>query len=107
MWVSVFRRTPFLEAARSRSLKPPRVLVVQVRSPCEDEYLAMLAYLATKEQFLKDAPVIEDIVKDNVYQKLNLRVGESEFNAWRNSLGNAMAHVMHSDKIPSDSGVSY
>lgn len=66
----------------------------------------MLAYLATKEQFLKDAPVIEDIVKDNVYQKLNLRVGESEFNAWRNSLGNAMAHVMHSDKIPSDSGVA-
>jgi hypothetical protein len=49
----------------------------------------MLAYLASKQQFLQDAPVIEDKVSEKVKELLNLTVGRSEFEAWRNSLGNA------------------
>jgi len=66
----------------------------------------MLAYLATKEQFLKDAPKIEDLVRDEVKKKLNLNVGPSEYQAWRNSLGNAMFHAMNTDSIPSEVGVA-
>ena len=46
----------------------------------------MLAYLATKQQFLRDAPVIENKVAAAVLAKLGMRVGEPERNAWRNSL---------------------
>ena len=66
----------------------------------------MLAYLATKEQFLKDAPTIEDIVKSAVKKNLNLSVGQAEYNAWRNSLGNAMSHAMNSPDIPNDSAIA-
>lgn len=66
----------------------------------------MLAYLATKEQFLSDAPQIEDIVKKSVFEKLNLNVGKSEYEAWRNSLGNAMFHVINGSQIPDDAGVA-
>ena len=66
----------------------------------------MLAYVATKNQFLDDAATIEDIVREQVRQKLNIRVGESEYRAWRNSLGNAMSHVMRSNLIPDDVGVA-
>lgn len=66
----------------------------------------MLAYLATKEQFLKDAPRIEDLVRDEVKRKLNLNVSASEYQSWRNSLGNAMYHAMNTDLIPGDAGVA-
>lgn len=66
----------------------------------------MLAYVATKKDFLDDAATIEDIVREKVRQKLNIRVGESEYRAWRNSLGNAMTHVMRSSVIPEDVGVA-
>ena len=66
----------------------------------------MLAYVATKNQFLDDAATIEDIVREQVRQKLNIRVGESEYRAWRNSLGNSMSHVMRSNLIPDDVGVA-
>lgn len=66
----------------------------------------MLAYLATKGQFLRDAPEIEDIVSAQVLAKLNLRVGQAEYQAWRNSLGNAMFHVMDTKSIPDDAGVA-
>ena len=66
----------------------------------------MLAYLATKEQFLADAHVIEDKVSDAVKQNLGFRVSPNEVNSWRNSLGNAMVHVMSSSKIPADAGVA-
>ena len=64
----------------------------------------MLAYLSTKKQFLFDAPIIEDLVRDAVKKNLHFDVGESEYLSWRNSLGNAMSHVLHSDEIPDDSG---
>lgn len=66
----------------------------------------MLAYLATKKQFLLDAHVIEDKVRDAVRENLHIGVSPNELNSWRNSLGNAMVHVMNSPKIPNDVGVA-
>jgi DUF2075 family protein len=66
----------------------------------------MLAYLASKTQFLKDAPVIEDKVSEAVSKKFNIKVGNSEYLSWRNSLGNAMSNVMRSDGIPDDAGIA-
>jgi len=66
----------------------------------------MLAYLATKAQFLIDAPNIEDKVKDAIFKHLHLRVAPAEYNSWRNSLGNAMFHVMNSNVIPDDAAVA-
>jgi DUF2075 family protein len=66
----------------------------------------MLAYLATKEQFLSDAHVIEDKVRDAVKANLGIGVSPNEVNSWRNSLGNAMVHVMSSSKIPADAGIA-
>ncbi len=66
----------------------------------------MLAYLASKEQFLKDAPTIDDIVAAQVKKNLNISVGHSETQSWRNSLGNAMFHVMSDTSIPNDSTVA-
>lgn len=66
----------------------------------------MLAYVATKAQFLEDAPVIEDKVREAVKSHLKLRVGDAEYQAWRNSLGNAMSHVMRDRRIPDDAAVA-
>lgn len=66
----------------------------------------MLAYVATKSQFLKDAPVIEDRVRDAVLANLNINVGFAEYQSWKNSLGNAMSHVMNDPAIPGDSAVA-
>ena len=66
----------------------------------------MLAYLATKDQFLLDAPTIEDKVKDEVKRKLGHSVGDAEYASWRNSLGNAMYHAMNTADIPGDAGVA-
>ena len=66
----------------------------------------MLAYLASKTQFLRDAPVIEDKVAEAVVKKFNIKVGNSEYLSWRNSLGNAMSNVMRSDGIPDDAGIA-
>ncbi|MBW8078178.1 MAG: DUF2075 domain-containing protein [Gallionella sp.] len=68
----------------------------------------MLAYVATKDQFLQDAPVIEDLVRDKVQSELGINISRnsSEYLSWRNSLGNAMYHVIHSSRLPSDAGVA-
>lgn len=66
----------------------------------------MIAYLATKKQFLADAPSIDDIVARHVRKNLNLSVGASEMASWRNSLGNAMFHVMSDQGIPDDASVA-
>ena len=66
----------------------------------------MLAYVATKEQFLLDAHVIEDKVRESVKEKLGIGVGPNEITSWRNSLGNAMVHVMNSPRIPDDVGIA-
>ena len=66
----------------------------------------MLAYLSTKDQFLLDAPTIEDKVRAEVKRKLGHNVGDAEYSSWRNSLGNAMYHVMNTDEIPGEAGVA-
>lgn len=69
----------------------------------------MIVYQSTKSGFLNDASNgIEDIVRDRVREKLNIdiKVGSSEYNSWKNSLGDAMYKVMQTDKIPDDSGVA-
>ena len=66
----------------------------------------MLAYVATKRQFLRDAPVIEDKVRDAVFANLHINVGHAEYQSWKNSLGNAMSHVMHDNAIPDDAAIA-
>jgi DUF2075 family protein len=66
----------------------------------------VLAYLASKAQFLRDAPTIEDVVATAVRKGLNLSVGPAEYQSWKNSLGNAMSHVMHDPAIPDDVAVA-
>ena len=66
----------------------------------------MLAYLATKSQFLIEAPLIEDIVRERVKVKLGHKVGDSEYKSWQNSLGRAMFHVLDTDEIVQDSAVA-
>ena len=62
--------------------------------------------MATKSEFLVDAPIIEDKVAAAVESGLGLKVGPSEYQSWRNSLGNAMSHVMRDPLIPDDSVVA-
>lgn len=66
----------------------------------------MLAYVATKSQFLNDAPTIEDVVARAVEQNLGIKVAQNEYQSWRNSLGNAMSHVMRDQGIPDDAMVA-
>ncbi len=69
----------------------------------------MIVYQSTKEQFLVDAANgIEDIVREQVVKNLGLHVelGGSEYNSWKNSLGNYMFHVMNSSEIPNDAVVA-
>jgi DUF2075 family protein/phage repressor protein C with HTH and peptisase S24 domain len=69
----------------------------------------MIVYQSTKVGFLEDASnCIEDIVRAKVKEKLNIdiQVGSSEYNSWKNSLGDAMYKVMQTDKIPNDAGVA-
>jgi DUF2075 family protein len=66
----------------------------------------VLAYLAIKKHFLADAPIIEDKVSEAVSKKFKIKVGQSEYLSWRNSLGNAMSNVMRSASIPDDAGIA-
>jgi DUF2075 family protein len=66
----------------------------------------VLAYLATKAQFLEDAHIIEDLVRDAVRENLGLGVGPNEYSSWRNSLGNGMSHIIASPEIPNEAGIA-
>lgn len=68
----------------------------------------VLAYLATKAEFLKEAPDIEDRIRIAVKRGLGLSipVGSPEYQSWHNSLGNAMFHVVNTPKIPDDAGIA-
>ena len=66
----------------------------------------VLAYLATKAQFLEDAHVIEDLVRDAVKNGLGIGVSQNEYSSWRNSLGNGMSHIIASPEIPDDAGIA-
>lgn len=68
----------------------------------------MLAYVATKDKFLEDSPIIEDFVREQVRSSLGIDIApsSSEYNSWRNSLGNAMSHVLAYGGIPGDAGIA-
>ena len=69
----------------------------------------MIVYESTKRGFLTDASnCIEDIISANVKERLHIDVkaGSSEYDSWKNSLGNAMNHVMNTTRIPDDAGVA-
>lgn len=69
----------------------------------------MIIYTATKQEFLRDASSgIEDIIRRQVNERLHRDVppGTGEYESWKNSLGNAMYHVMNTSKIPADAGVA-
>jgi DUF2075 family protein len=67
----------------------------------------MIVYQSTKRGFLNDSSFgIEDIVRKCVKEKLNFEPARGEYDSWRNSLGNAMHHVLNTDKIPDDAGVA-
>jgi DUF2075 family protein len=66
----------------------------------------MLAYLANKTQFLEDAHIIEDLVRDSVKENLGIGVSQNEYASWRNSLGNGMSHIIASPEIPNDAGIA-
>lgn len=69
----------------------------------------MIVYQTTKKGFLSDASEgIEDKIRLCVREKLNIDIkpGSGEYESWKNSLGNAMYHVMNTNIIPDDSGVA-
>ena len=66
----------------------------------------MLAYLSSKAQFLDDAHIIEDLVRDAVKENLGIGVSQNEYASWRNSLGNGMSHIISSPEIPDDAGIA-
>lgn len=68
----------------------------------------MIAYMATREQFLADAPEIQELVREAVGTRLGIHMSRtsSEYQSWTNSLGNAMYHVIHDAKLPSNAGVA-
>lgn len=68
----------------------------------------MIIYESTKVGFLEDAANgIEDNIRERVFTFMNrnVKANSPEYISWRNSLGNAMFHVMNSSKIPDDAGV--
>ncbi|RNI27361.1 DUF2075 domain-containing protein [Rufibacter immobilis] len=67
----------------------------------------MIVYNKSKGEFLTDIDdfIIEDIIHKSVQEKLNRKVGDSEYLSWKNSLL-YMANVLRTDSIPPDAGVA-
>ena len=67
----------------------------------------MIVYEATKERFIAD--VIQDKIRDRIdkkfYEKMGYHTGESERNAWENSM-QYMLKVLYDSKIPNTSGIA-
>lgn len=63
----------------------------------------MLAYLANKSQFMED--VGNNVIHLKIQKSLGSRVGQSEVNSWRNSLG-FMERVIRDVAIPNDAGIA-
>ena len=69
----------------------------------------MIVYKESKLQFLIDAAEnIEDIIQTSFYNrlKINIKSGSSEYNAWKNSISNAMFHVINTCQIPDDATIA-
>lgn len=68
----------------------------------------MLAYSATKRDFIQDAPNMAEIIRDAVESNLGIRVRREsgEYRSWVNSLQGPMYHTMNNADIPDDVGVA-
>ncbi|WP_413043829.1 DNA/RNA helicase domain-containing protein [Pseudomonas sp. YJ42] len=67
----------------------------------------MIVYEATKQQFLHDTDNddIEDVILTHFTARTGKRVGRSEIDSWRGSLG-YMARVLRDEGLPSDTGLA-
>lgn len=67
----------------------------------------MIVYEATKKQFLHvhDNEDIEDVILAHYTAKTGKRVGRSEMESWRGSLG-YMAKVLRDEGVPDDAGLA-
>ena len=67
----------------------------------------MIVYSKSKQEFLQDVldHSIEDIIESAVKDKLNRKVGKSEYLSWKNSLP-YVANVLTPDDIPADAGIA-
>jgi len=69
-----------------------------------------IAYLKTKAEFLRDAPHIEDVLREEVARNLgrSTRIGVTgEYASWQQSLGRAMFHILNDPSIPDSAGVAF
>jgi DUF2075 family protein len=69
-----------------------------------------IAYLKTKAEFLRDAPDIEDVLREAVETNLGRRtpIGPTgEYASWQQSLGRAMFHLLNDPLIPDDAGIAF
>ncbi|HBO4785991.1 TPA: DNA/RNA helicase domain-containing protein [Pseudomonas aeruginosa] len=67
----------------------------------------MIVYEATKQQFLKDTDNddIEDVILAHFTARTGKRVGRSEIESWKGSLG-YMAKVLRDEALPPDTGLA-
>src|SRR5687767_8346204 len=67
----------------------------------------MIIYKRTKREFLSDIEdyIIEDIILESFQTKLGRKVGDSEYQSWKNSL-QYMGNVLRTDSIPDDAGIA-
>lgn len=67
----------------------------------------MIVYEATKQQFLKDTDNddIEDVILAHFTARTGKRVGRSEIDSWKGSLG-YMAKVLRDEELPPDTGLA-
>ena len=74
--------------------------------PTGDYLWSVLAYLATKEQFLTDAPNVAQKVHDLVVQNLGIEVSDREKQAWRNSIDGPMFFIVRDPRFPNNSAIA-
>lgn len=67
----------------------------------------MIVYKASKKEFLLDVfeESIEDIISKKVEDKLKIKVGNSEYMSWSNSLPH-VEQLLRDESIPEDAGVA-
>ena len=68
-----------------------------------------IAYLKIKNEFLGDAPHIEDLLREAVRTNLGRDTPVAtigEYASWQRSLGRAMFHLLNRSSIPGDAGIA-
>ena len=67
----------------------------------------MIIYSGNKTDFMTEVEegTIAYTVRDNIYERMHCKTGDSEFNSWVNSL-NYMYMALNDTEIPNDSGIA-